>query len=480
MLFNSLDYALFLPLFFALYWALSGRQQVWQNLLVVAGSYYFYAQWDWRFLGLIIASTLIDYCLSLGIASSGKLPRRKLLLILSLAANLGMLGVFKYAGFFVDSWIEVWTRLGFQMDARTWSIVLPVGISFYTFQTLSYTIDVYRGNLKPTRDLVAYAAYVSFFPQLIAGPIERATRLLPQFQQKRSFDADLAIDGLRQFIWGLFKKVVVADGCASFANVIFENAHNQPGSVLALGVVFFAFQIYGDFSGYSDMAIGTGKMLGIRLMVNFRYPYFSRDIAEFWRRWHISLSTWFRDYVYIPLGGSRQRLARNLFNVMVVFVVSGLWHGANWTFIVWGALNALYFIPLMVLARNRQHTGEIADGKWLPSIREASGILTTFALTCIAWVWFRSESTSDAIVYFQRMVSPSLFSFPMETLPRIERYAFEGALYVVGLVAIEWPNRHREHPLEGNHRFVILALTIFLTALLGTFAKDSEFIYFQF
>ena len=480
MLFNSLGYALFLPLFFAAYWMLSRGPLKWQNALVVFGSYYFYAQWDWRFLSLIVISTLIDYFLSLGISASTSDRKRKLLLWASVVANLGMLGTFKYAGFFVDSWIAMWGEFGVRLEPRSWQLPLVAGISFYTFQTLSYTIDTYRHQLTPTKDFIAYAAYVSFFPQLIAGPIERATNLLPQFLQKREFDADLAIDGLRQFAWGFFKKVAIADSCALYSDVIFNHADSQPGSVLALGTVYFAFYIYCDFSGYSDMAIGTGKMLGIRLMTNFRYPYFSRDIAEFWRRWHISLSTWFRDYVYVPLGGSRRGTARNVFNVMVVFVVSGFWHGASWHFVIWGFLNALYFVPLMVIGRNRKHLDEVAGNRLLPSVRDVIAMACTFGLTCVAWVWFRATSYTTAIDYFRGMFSESLFTVPLQTLPELEHYAFEGLLNIGLLVVIEWFNRHREHPLQGRGANVKLLAVIFFTALLGVFANQSKFIYFQF
>jgi alginate O-acetyltransferase complex protein AlgI len=479
-LFNSLGFLIFLPLFFAAYWLMSSKPLKWQNLLVVAGSYFFYAQWDWRFLSLVIASTVIDYFISLGIASTTNEKKRKYLLWLSLAANLGMLGFFKYAGFFTDSWIAFWNTVGVNMEPRLWEILLPVGISFYTFQTLSYTIDTYRRQIDPTRDFTAYAAYVSFFPQLIAGPIERATQLLPQFLERRKFDADLAIDGLRQFAWGLFKKVAVADACAIYADVIFNHADSQPGSTLVLGTIYFAFVIYCDFSGYSDMAIGTGKMLGIRLMTNFRYPYFSRDIAEFWRRWHISLSTWFRDYVYVPLGGSRRGLTRNIINVMIVFVVSGFWHGASWNFVIWGFLNALYFVPLMIMGRNRKHLDVVAEQRLLPSFRDVAAMAGTFALTCIAWVWFRADGYAAAVDYFRGMCSTSLFQIPRETLPEIEHYSFEGLLNIGLLLALEWPNRHREHPLQGRGANVRLLLVIALTALFGVFAKQSEFIYFQF
>jgi len=342
MLFNSLEFLLFLPIVFVLYWFVFKKLHF-QNILILVASYVFYGWWDWRFLSLILLSTIIDYTLGLQIKRTTQIKKRKLLLGVSLFFNLGMLGFFKYYNFFIDSWIEAWAGFGVTMHASSLNIVLPVGISFYTFQTLSYTIDVYRGKLEPTKDFISFASFVSFFPQLVAGPIERATNLLPQFYKKRSFSYDNAVSGMKLILWGLVKKVVIADSCAILVNKIFENYHTESGLALCMGAVYFAFQIYCDFSGYSDIAIGTSRLFGFKLMRNFNYPYFSRDIAEFWRRWHISLSTWFRDYLYIPLGGSRGSKMFQLRNVFIIFLVSGFWHGANWTFIAWGGLNALFF-----------------------------------------------------------------------------------------------------------------------------------------
>lgn len=331
---------------------------------------------------------------------------------MSMLANLGMLGFFKYFNFFLDSLVSAYSIFGYVLPVCSINIVLPVGISFYTFQTMSYTIDVYRRQAEPSRDIIGFLAYVSFFPQLVAGPIERATRLIPQFERRRIFDYGQAVDGLRQALWGLFKKVVIADNCAAYANTVFNNSADYSGSTLALGAIAFAFQIYGDFSGYSDIALGTSRLLGFDLMRNFAYPYFSRDIAKFWRRWHISLSTWFRDYLYIPLGGSRVSRFMSVRNTMIIFLVSGFWHGANWTFVVWGALHGLFFLPLLLARKNRTHLGLVADGRMLPSLGELRGMLSTFAIVTLAWVFFRAENVSHAVNYLSSMFSPTLFGAP--------------------------------------------------------------------
>lgn len=399
MLFNSLDFAIFLPIVFLLYWFAMNRNLKVQNFLIVVASYIFYGWWDWRFLSLIVFSTSVDFFICQGLHKSSKRVKRKLLLWISISLNLGFLGVFKYYNFFIENFIEAFSYFGQSISVSSLNIILPVGISFYTFQTLSYSINVYRRKLEPTNDFVAFAAFVSFFPQLVSGPIERATNLLPQFYKKRQFDYKNAVDGMRQILWGLFKKVVIADNSARIDNKIFNNYPEYGGSTLLLGTLFFTFQIYGDFSGYSDIAIGTSRLFGFSLMRNFAFPYFSRDIAEFWRRWHISLSTWFRDYLYIPLGGSKGGLARKVRNTFIIFIVSGFWHGANWTFIVWGALNAIYFLPLLLAKRNRVNTDNVAEGKLLPNLKELSQILLTFILTIIAWVFFRSATVHDALLF---------------------------------------------------------------------------------
>jgi D-alanyl-lipoteichoic acid acyltransferase DltB (MBOAT superfamily) len=445
MLFNSIDFAIFLPIVFVIYWfVLQGRLRL-QNLLIVVASYVFYGWWDPRFLALIVFSTVVDYFIGLSMAQSQRAGLRKLLLWVSLGVNLGLLGFFKYYNFFLENFQAAFSFLGYEMSASSLQVVLPVGISFYTFQTLSYSIDIYRGKLEPRRDFIAFSAFVSFFPQLVAGPIERASNLLPQFQYPRSFNYSLAVDGLRQILWGLFKKVVIADNCAIIANYMFAHSAEMEGSGLLLGAIFFAFQIYGDFSGYSDIAIGVARLFGFQLMRNFAFPYFSRDIAEFWRRWHISLSTWFRDYLYIPLGGSRGGTGMKVRNTFIIFVVSGFWHGANWTFIIWGLLNALYFLPLLLSENNRRHIEIVArDRKW-PTIRESALMLNTFILTVLAWIFFRADSLSHALEYLSGIFSRSFFRWPDFEL--IESMATSSLLLVFFLI-VEWFGRKGQYGLD--------------------------------
>jgi D-alanyl-lipoteichoic acid acyltransferase DltB (MBOAT superfamily) len=482
MLFNSLDFAVFLPIVFLLYWFLANRSLRLQNALIVAASYVFYGWWDWRFLSLILFSTLVDYSIGRRLKTEEKQSNRKVLLWASVIVNLGFLGVFKYYNFFLDNFIDAFSLFGQEIQANSLNIILPVGISFYTFQTLSYTIDVYKRRLEPTEDFVAFSAFVCFFPQLVAGPIERATNLLPQFYKKRTFEYHKAIDGMRQILWGLFKKIVIADNCAEYANLIFNNYQDYNGSTLLLGAIFFTFQIYGDFSGYSDIAIGTSRLFGFSLMQNFATPYFSRDIAEFWRRWHISLSTWFRDYLYIPLGGSRGGLWTKVRNTFIIFLVSGFWHGANWTFIVWGGLNAIYFLPLLLLKRNRANLGVVGEGKKFPSLRELSGMLSTFLLTVLAWVFFRSDSIASSLEFLAKVGTKSLFM-----TPKYEGFAMslKVMILVLFMLALEWGNRTRRHPLERdsllNHKPLDLLLYVAIICLIYFFNNSSQtFIYFQF
>ncbi len=478
MLFNSIDFAIFLPIVFILYWFVANKNFKLQNFLIVVASYVFYGWWDWRFLSLILFSTLVDYSVGFALANEENNGKRKKLLIASILVNLALLGFFKYYNFFLDNFITAFSLFGMPIKANTLNIILPVGISFYTFQTMSYTIDVYRRKLEPTKDFIAFSAFVSFFPQLVAGPIERATNLLPQFYHKRTFNYTSAIDGMRQILWGLFKKIVIADNCAQFSNTIFNNSDDYSGSTLIVGVVLFAFQIYGDFSGYSDIAIGTSRLFGFNLMRNFAFPYFSRDIAEFWRRWHISLSTWFRDYVYIPLGGSQGTRRMNVRNIFIIFIVSGFWHGANWTFIVWGALNAVYFLPLLLRSRNRQHLDIVAQGKFFPTIKELSAVMATFALTLLAWIFFRADNISHAFSFISTIISPSLFSIP-EILPK------KIFLLISVFILIEWLGRENEFALAKLgltwKRPLRWAMYYVLIIVILTFAgKPQEFIYFQF
>src|SRR5690606_31308818 len=412
MLFNSIDFGIFLPIVFILYWLVANKNLKLQNLLIVVASYIFYGWWDWRFLSLIFFSSLVDYFIGLGLLKQENQTKRKILLWTSILVNLGFLGFFKYYNFFLDNFVTAFSFFGTEIKASSMNIILPVGISFYTFQTMSYSIDVYRRKLEPTKDLIAFSAFVSFFPQLVAGPIERATHLLPQFYTKRIFDYTKAVDGMRQILWGLFKKIVIADNCAEYANQIFNNSAEYSGSTLVLGAIFFTFQIYGDFSGYSDIAVGTSRLFGFDLMRNFNFPYFSRDIAGFWRRWHISLSTWFRDYLYIPLGGSHGGTAMKVRNTFIIFIVSGFWHGANWTFIVWWALCAIYFIPLLLSNSNRTYLETVAQGKIFPSLKEFFLMLMTFAMTVFAWIFFRANDIGHAVSYIGEILSPSLFTVP--------------------------------------------------------------------
>jgi len=478
MLFNSIDFAIFLPIVFLLYWFVAHKHLQLQNMLVVAASYLFYGWWDWRFLSLIIFSTVVDYTVGRKLGHEKNKNRRLFLLWVSILVNIGFLGFFKYYNFFVDNFTAAFSLFGQDLQSKSLDIILPVGISFYTFQTLSYTIDVYREKLSPTADFVAFSAFVSFFPQLVAGPIERATHLLPQFNTHRQFDYSKAVDGLRQILWGLFKKVVVADTCAKYANEIFNHSGEYGGSTLVMGALFFTFQIYGDFSGYSDIAIGTSRLFGFDLLQNFRFPYFSRDIAEFWRRWHVSLSTWFRDYLYIPLGGSKGGNWMRIRNTFIIFTVSGFWHGANWTFIVWGALNALYFIPLLLTRSNRKNLDIVAKGKYLPGLKEFFQILSTFVLTLLAWVVFRAEDVAHAISYFATIFSKSLFTLP-EVRPR------NLLLLLVGFILVEWFGRQGQYAIEilGHSwsrpfRWGVYFVMAMVILLMG--GSEQQFIYFQF
>ncbi|WP_299396367.1 MBOAT family O-acyltransferase [uncultured Gelidibacter sp.] len=479
MLFNSFEFLIFLVIVFGLYWGVFRKNIPYQNLLLLLGSYLFYGWWDWRFLSLIILSSGLDFILGLKIDEAETQKKKKLFLTISLMSNFGLLAVLKYFNFFSVSLYHAFESIGYKIDPFTLNVVLPVGISFYTFQTVSYSIDIYRSQLKPTKNVVAFFAFVSFFPQLVAGPIERASNLLPQFTSKRKFNYDKAVDGMRQILWGLFKKIVIADNCALVVNEIFGNYQDQSGSVLLLGAFYFALQIYGDFSGYSDIAIGTAKLFGFNLMTNFKTPYFSRDIAEFWRRWHISLSTWFRDYLYIPLGGSRVNTMLAVRNVFIIFIVSGFWHGANWTFIVWGALNALYFIPLLLSGANRKNTNVVAENRLLPSIKEFFQMSLTFTLVCMAWVFFRAPSISIALDYFGRMFANSF-------LPE-NFYYFKPQLIflIVVFIVFEWfLFRYDDYLLRFSKLPPILRRSFYVCIgfimYLFMVNESTTFIYFQF
>ena len=481
MLFNSLEFALFLPIVFVLYWFVFNKNADSQNVLLLLASYFFYGWWDWRFLGLIVLSSSIDYFIGLELGKTNQQKQRQLLLIASIAVNIGMLGFFKYYNFFLDQFIVAFASLGIRLNPHSLNVILPVGISFYTFQTLSYTIDVYRRKLNPIGDWKVFFTYVSFFPQLVAGPIERATRLLPQFAKSRQFELEKAKDGMRQILWGLFKKMVIADSCAIVVDDVFANYWYYDSASLLLAVFFFAFQIYCDFSGYSDIAIGTGKLFGIDLMRNFAYPYFSRNVGEFWRRWHISLSTWFRDYLYIPLGGSRVKEKWKLCrNILIIFIVSGFWHGANWTFIVWGALNAIFILPSILLGSNRKFLDLVAKDRFWPSWKELLNMGITFTLISFTWIFFRAESIEHSLGFIWQLYEG--FGFDAELF-------IKNVFLLLGiaiLLAVEWIRRNAPHPFQFDDQKlarpirISIYLTTALAILVATPARKSVFIYFQF
>lgn len=476
MLFNSVDFAIFLPLVLLLYWGGFHRKAASRSAFLLGVSYIFYGWWDWRFLILIALSSGLDFYIAQRISASDHQKHRRSWLALSIGFNIGVLGFFKYANFFIDSFVSAFILLGADLSPWSLQLILPVGISFYTFQTLSYTIDVYRKKINATDDWLSFFAYVSFFPQLVAGPIERAASLLPQFATAKNVDLSLIRSGLHLMLWGFFKKLVVADNCGYWVDIIFAEPASHSSVVLLLGIVLFAFQIYGDFSGYSDIAIGVGRLFGFQLRRNFAYPYFSRDVAEFWRRWHISLSSWFRDYLYIPLGGSRGSRKQQVRNVLLLFLISGFWHGANWTFIIWGLIHAILFLPLIMLGRNRRYLGNAAQGRLWPGIREGMAMLYTFTLVGIAWVFFRSDSVTDAFLYFQHLFPFTHFG--------LELGMFFPLMAIGVLLSLEWMSR------EEEIIFLFLARqtwvrwgtywVIGLAILLFSPSEPSVFIYFQF
>lgn len=477
MLFNSLEYLFFLPIVFCLYWFVF-KPLRWQNLLIVVASYVFYGWWDYRFLLLIAFTTICSYGSALLVKKQrdkGLVGGGKLLTICNIVINLLILGIFKYFNFFADSFAALFNGFGIIVHPVTLKLILPVGISFYTFQALSYTIDVYRGKIDATRDIVSFFAFISFFPQLVAGPIERATNLLPQFQKKRVFDYATAVDGTKQILWGLFKKMVIADNCADVVDKIWLDYSNHSSLMLIIAAILFAFQIYGDFSGYSDIAIGTAKLFGIKLMRNFNLPYFSRSVAEFWKRWHISLNTWFVDYVYIPLGGSREGKWKTIRNTFVIFFLSGLWHGANWTYVTWGVYHAALFIPMLLIGKRYKYTDVVAQEHILPSLHEIWQVASTFVLATFGWIIFRANSISDFAGYVSSMFTNMSIQEPLD--------GKKALLFIVILLIIEWFNRRREHAFAFHLRNqwlrwgVYIALALLCLTQAG---KQVQFIYFQF
>ncbi|WP_317129209.1 MBOAT family O-acyltransferase [Formosa sediminum] len=453
-----------------------------QNTLLVIASYMFYAWWDWRFLSLIFFSTCIDYCIGLALSKEQDHFKRKLLLWVSICVNLGLLGFFKYYNFFLENFVNAFTAFGANLRYSSLNIILPVGISFYTFQTLSYTIDIYRKQLEPTKNFISFMAFVSFFPQLVAGPIERAKKLLPQFETTRVFDFEKAKDGLKQALWGLFKKMVIADNCARFVDEFFGHYEAYSGSTLLIGAFFFTIQIYCDFSGYSDIAIGVSRLFGFNLSKNFAFPYFAKNIAQFWRRWHMSLTTWFRDYVYIPLGGNQGTKAFQIRNTILLFVLIGFWHGAAWKFIVYGFINALYFLPLIIWRPKRTDRNDVNTNHLIPSRAEFIGMVKTFAFLVLVRVFFRADNLQTGVSYLSKIFSVSFFTVP-EFANRIDAIV----LFIVILVfmSIEWVGKTNEYAIEQfavtwkrSYRwcfYYVLVCCIFYF-----YAKPQQFIYFQF
>ena len=481
MLFNSFTFMIFLPVVFLLYWFVF-RKLRWQNLLILVSSYVFYGWWDWRFLILIVITSASSFASGLLIHRyEGRRAVQRGISAANIVLNLGILGAFKYFNFFVDSLASLLSMFGLAVDWPTMNIILPVGISFYTFQALSYSIDVYARRIEPTRDVIAFFSFISFFPQLVAGPIERATNLLPQMQRERTFDYARAVDGLRQMLWGFFKKLIIADGCAEVVNQLWDGMDSATGAMLLVASLLFTFQIYADFSGYSDIAIGCAKLFGFRLTTNFRVPYFSRNVREFWRRWHITLMNWFTQYVYFPLGGSRRGRARTILNTLAVFALSGLWHGADWTFVLWGLYHALLFIPLVLLGASKCKD-TVAHGKLLPSLREFTSMLVTFLLVNFGWILFRAPDMTSFGTFASRLFSPTLFS-----LDGLTKRMLVMLLWCAGLLLVEWLQREREHVLQidGYRIFTTqasrLALYALLVCLIFYFAGQVQtFIYFQF
>lgn len=465
-----------------LYWfVFRGRQT--QNILVVVASYIFYGWWAKRFLVLIFITTFLSYLSGLLIEKYR--DKGKLLCGANIAINIAILCYYKYVNFFADNLQLLVNQFGYQLDWVTLDIILPVGISFYTFQALSYTIDVYRKDTPATKDFIAFTSFISFFPQLVAGPIERSTNLLPQFLKPRKFDYTNAVIGMRQILWGFFKKLIIADNCAKFANAIFDNYESCNASLLLLGALFFTFQIYGDFSGYSDIAIGTSRLFGINLMKNFNLPYFSRDIAEFWRRWHISLNKWFIDYVYIPLGGSRCKKSIVIRNILIIFFLSGLWHGANWTFVVWGLYNGILIASLNLLNIKTKRDNIISPNRFIPKMKELCQMILTFGVVVIGWIIFRAENITHAYDYITSLFNSSLFTTPNFRALELSFIEITYTVFFICLLQlIDWIQRKQDFGLEiSNVKYrpirwsIYIALILIFTIFAG---GQEEFIYFQF
>lgn len=480
MLFNSLAFVLFLPVVFISYWFLASKKLRWQNYLLIIASYFFYGWWDWRFLGLIFFSSFSDYLISIYIDKSDSEKKRKKLMLLSVFINLGTLFTFKYYNFFIENFVSLFGQFGIIFDNLTLSIILPVGISFYTFQSMSYTIDVYRKDMKSCKELSVFLAYISFFPQLVAGPIERAKQLIPQFEVKRKFSYEMAVDGMRQILWGFFKKVVIADNASIFVTKIFDDYNAYSGSTLVLGTLMFAFQLYADFSGYSDIAIGTAKLFGFNLMDNFQFPYFSKNVTEFWRKWHISLSSWLRDYLYTPLAIKLRNFGKNgiVFTTILSFVLIGLWHGANWTFVVFGLIQGVIISIELLSKKLRKKIKKKSNIK----LHNFVSRVYTFSLFTASLIFFRSQSVSEAIGYFSGIFSKSLFSLPTVFSPKFRMIYV--LILIIFFMTVEWYRRDKKHVLQIEKkstikRWCIYGGIILLIIFFGRFS-NNDFIYFQF
>lgn len=477
MLFNSIEFLLFLPVVLFLYWFVFKSNLKYQNFIILISSYFFYGWWDYRFLSLIFLSTVVDYFIGLSIVNQDSKRKKKQILLCSIIFNLSLLGLFKYYNFFVDSWVQLFSSVGYEIKSDwTLNIILPVGISFYTFQTMSYTIDIYKKKLEPTKNFIAFASFVSFFPQLVAGPIERATNLLPQILRKRDFDYEQGVQGIRLIVWGMFKKVFIADSLAPTVEYIFVNYQNFGGGVLWLGAIYFAFQIYCDFSGYSDIAIGISKLFGIELKPNFKFPYFSRNIGEFWRKWHISLSTWFRDYLYIPIGGTKEGKSKSIRNIFIIFLVSGFWHGADWKFILWGLFHSMLFLPYFIFNTNRKYlSSTIGEEKFLPTIKEIIQVVITFLLVTIGWVFFRSETVGDSFIYLYQMI----FEFEIPTSYRKLMLTMVFPFLFIEYMIRNFPKLEFKINKIILLELIVLSILISLTVIYWDRDKVN-FIYFQF
>ena len=465
MQFDTYTYALFLPLVFFIYWGLRHRLRL-QNLFLLCASYLFYGWWDWRMLGLIALTTLTTWGSAL-LMRGDRSGHDRAWAAANIVLNLGILCVFKYLNFLRDSFVHLMGLFGVSPDWPTLNILLPVGISFYTFQAISYTIDVYRGEIKATRDVLSFGVFIAFFPQLVAGPIERATNLLPQFQREKSFDYDTAVVGMRQILWGLAKKIIIADTMGRWVDQIYDNPYSYSAMSMIWAGILFAVQIYADFSGYSDIAIGSARLLNIRLKANFRYPFFSRNMKELWQRWHISLMTWFRHYVYFPLGGSRRGQWRTALNVMIVFALSGLWHGANWTFVLWGTVNGLLLLPFVFMPR--KSLSEHA------SLRDLPRCLLTFFLFAMVFIAFRAEGVKHLGQICSVMSSGAWLVWPA---------CMEALYYIVPFFVIEWLGRRQEFPIMRLPMPTVVRWIIYWGLLLGialaSLDRSTQFIYFQF